>query len=59
MATKREIDFIKGTLSVNHATNEEIVIFLDYVSQLESLLDQGDMEDFYGTEGWKHSIGVE
>ncbi len=27
------------------------------VHKMIGLLDEADSEDFYGTEGWKHSIG--
>lgn len=30
-----------------------------YVTALEKVLDEADMEDFFGTEGWRHRIGTE
>lgn len=57
MLSEREINMIRGKLSVNEVNVSEINEFLKYVDKLEDLLEDGDMEDFYGTEGWRHSLG--
>ncbi len=57
--SEREINMIRGKLSVNHATQEEIDNFLEYVEKLESLLDNSDFDDTFGTEGWRHHIGLD
>ena len=38
---------------------EEQKEFAEWVLKMEELLEEGDAEDFYGTEGWKHYIGFE
>lgn len=55
-STEQEIDIIRGKLMVNAATQEEINEFLGYVLELESLVEEASMEDFYGTEGWKFRL---
>ncbi len=57
--SEREINMIRGKLSVNHATQEEIDNFLEYVEELERLLNESDDDDMFGTEGWRHHIGLE
>jgi hypothetical protein len=57
LKSEREIHMIRGKLLVNGATVDEINDFLFYVDTLESMVEEASCEDFYGTEGWKHSIG--
>jgi len=57
LRTERELDMIRGKMLVNAATQDELHDFLRYVSVLESLVEDASMEDFYGTEGWRHHIG--
>ena len=42
-----------GAIKANTADGEE---FAYKVREMVSLLDEGDSEDFYGTEGWKRLI---
>lgn len=55
----RELDTIRGKMMVGHATPEEMRDFLTYVSALEGLIEDASIEDFYGTEGWQHKLGIE
>lgn len=50
-------DFVKflGKVEANTGTKGEE--FADYVTRMMRMLDAADMEDFFGTEGWKHDIG--
>ncbi len=57
MSTEKEINTIRGKLLVNAATQEEIFAFMEYVSEMETLVEEASMEDFYGTEGWEHRLG--
>ena len=38
------------------ATQEQLA---EYVKKLEEKLDALDLEDFFGTEGWRHYLGIE
>lgn len=57
--TRRQLDEIRGKLLVGHATPEETRAFLAYVVDLESLLDEADCDDYFGTEGYAHRLGLE
>jgi len=55
----RELDVIRGKMLVGHATIEELQDFLSYVSALEGLVEDASVEDFYGSEGWQHRLGID
>lgn len=55
--TEQEIDMIRGRMLAGHTTVKELHEFLYYVTVLESLIDEAENEDFYGTEGWRHRVG--
>ncbi|GAF76704.1 unnamed protein product [marine sediment metagenome] len=55
----RELDMIRGKMLVAAATKEELADFLTYVTTLESLVEEASSEDFYGTDGWQHRIGLD
>lgn len=55
--TEREINEIRGKLLVSAASQKEINDFLRYTSELESLVDEADGDDYFGTEGWRHRVG--
>lgn len=55
----RELDAIRGKMMVAAATAEELRDFLTYVTALEGLVEEASMEDFYGTEGWQHKLGID
>lgn len=59
MKTEKELDIIRGKMLVNKASQNELQDFLEYVNAIEALLDEGDMDDMYGTEGWRHRIGFD
>jgi len=54
----RELDTTRGKMLVAAATVEEVHEFLRYVSMLERLLDERDRDDYFGTEGWLHHLGL-
>lgn len=54
-----ELDTTRGKMMVGHATTAEVMDFLTYVSALESLVQEASDEDFYGTEGWEHRLGLD
>lgn len=51
------INTIRGKNLVGHATKEDIDKLFEYIDALEMFLDDGDDEDMYGTEGWRHTLG--
>ena len=55
----RKLDEIRGKMMVGHATPDELKQFLTYVNALEGLVEEASIEDFYGTEGWQHKLGID
>lgn len=40
-------------------TEEEAIYISEYIHTLEGLCDATDQDDYFGTEGWRHYVGVE
>lgn len=59
LLSERQLNEIRGKMLVGAASVDELSDFLFYVSKLEGLVEHASMEDFYGTEGWQHAIGLE
>jgi ATP-dependent protease HslVU (ClpYQ) peptidase subunit len=55
--TQKELNIIRGKVLVGHASVGEILSVFYLMDKMENLLDEGDLEDFYGTEGWRHRFG--
>lgn len=56
---RRDLGIIRGKLSTLTATKEEVEKFLKYVTDLEELVGEASEQDFYGTEGWEHRLGLD
>jgi len=54
--TEQEINIIRGKMLVAAATKEKLHTFLKYVTQLESMVEEASIEDFYGIEGWRRRV---
>lgn len=54
-----EINVIRGKWLGKAVTQDDIEVLLDHITALENLLDEGDMEDMYGTGGWRHHLGID
>lgn len=68
LKSERELDTIRGKLLISgnkgfvatHAASQkEINDFLFFVGELEQLLDEADLDDYFGTEGWRHRLGID
>jgi hypothetical protein len=57
--SQSEINIIRAKILVGDASKRDMQDFLYYVSLIESLVQEASDEDFYGTEGWRHRIGME
>jgi hypothetical protein len=55
--SEQEIDMIRGKMLVAAATQEELHAFLNYVTAIESLVEDASCDDYYGSDGWRHRIG--
>lgn len=56
---ERELNIIRGKMLVAHATPAELQDFLTYVSELEGLLERADLDDVFGSEGWRRRINLQ
>lgn len=56
---ERKLDEIRGKMLVNAATQKELHDFLRYVLALEGLVEDASADDYFGTEGWRHYLGIE
>lgn len=56
---EKELDMIRGKMLAGVATQEELNEFLIYVTALEGFLDDCDLDDMFGTEGWRRQVGLE
>ncbi|MCI1002815.1 hypothetical protein HWD97_22340 [Ochrobactrum sp. C6C9] len=61
MAVQSEkfLNTVRGKAMVGHASPEEIMKVFDHLDALEMFLDDHDEGDVFGTEGWRHTIGME
>jgi len=54
--TEQELNIIRGKNLVGKANKKDIFSLFDHLDTLERELDELDFEDFFGTEGWRHTI---
>jgi hypothetical protein len=71
--TDRVLNIIRGKNLVGAATKEDINLLFEHLdaieialaeadSELDAIeiaLDEADSEDMFGTEGWRHRLGME
>jgi len=53
----RRMGELIGQLKVNRLSDDEAQELYFDIQKLMDLCDEGDMEDMFGTEGWRHRIG--
>lgn len=56
--TDKQLNTIRGKVSVGKATTKEILSVFEHLDKLEMALDEKDAEDFFGTEGWRNFFGL-
>lgn len=57
--TDKTLNVIRGKNLVGKATKDDILKLFEHIDALESFLDDQDGEDTFGTEGWRHAIGLD
>ena len=57
--TDKTMNIIRGKSLVGHATVRDIKLLFEHIDALEMFLDEHDEDDFFGTEGWRHAIGLD
>ena len=59
LKTESYYNQIRGKMLVNKCTQKELHDILAYMDAVEGLLDEADNDDCFGTEGWRHQIGLD
>lgn len=54
--TERDFTKILGRLEVESDTMFQ---FVDIIGRMMTMLDEADMDDYFGTEGWRYNFGWE
>lgn len=54
----REIMIIRGKNVVEGSSKYDVLRLFEYIDGLEELLDEFDLDDTFGTEGWRHRLGL-
>lgn len=57
LISESEYNQIIGKILIGGQTEEELTDFLQIIQQFESMLDEADCDDYFGTEGWRHRLG--
>lgn len=57
--TDETLNIIRGKNLVGAASTDDVFVLLQHIDALEDLLDEGDEDDAFGTEGWRHRLGVD
>lgn len=57
--TESAVNVIRGKNLVGKATQSDILLLLEHIDALHLWLDELDSQDFFGTEGWRHVVGIE
>ena len=53
------INTIRGKNLVARATKSDVDKLLEHIDELEAFLDDRDEDDAFGTEGWRHAVGLD
>ncbi len=53
------INTISGKNLVGHASQEDVQTLIMHIWALEFFMDQANEDDTFGTEGWRHRLGIE
>lgn len=54
----KTLNIIRGKNLVGKATKEDIEKVFEHIDALEMFLNDNEQDDVFGTEGWRHAIGL-
>lgn len=57
--TAKTINIIRGKNLAASADKDDVNKLLEHIDALESILDEGDENDVFGSEGWRHAFGLD
>lgn len=52
----REMNIMRGKMLMDHPPGHDVWKVFAQLDWLEDELNQRDMDDFFGTEGWRHAF---
>lgn len=55
----KTLNIIRGKNLVGAATKEDVAKVFEHIDALEMFLDDNEQDDQFGTEGWRHAIGLD
>jgi hypothetical protein len=56
LLSEREINIIRGKAIVGQASPQELMQVFGHWDLIEQRMDEMDGEDYFGTEGWRHTF---
>jgi hypothetical protein len=56
--TDKTINTIRGKNLVGKADKADVDKLIEHIDALEMFLDEHEQDDQFGTEGWRHAIGL-
>ena len=57
--TDQTINTIRGKNLVGKADKADVDKLIEHIDALEIFLDDNEQDDQFGTEGWRHAIGLD
>ena len=57
--TEKTINTILGKNIVGKADQADVNKLIEHIDALEMFLDENEQDDQFGTEGWRHAIGLD
>lgn len=58
LMSDRDLNMLRGKALVGKVSKEEVLKILNHLTLIEQRLDETDPDDFFGTEGWRHTFGI-
>lgn len=56
--SEKTINIIRGKNLVGKAEKPDVDKLIEHIDALEMFLDDNEQDDQFGTEGWRHAIGL-
>lgn len=57
--TDRTLNIIRGKNLVGKADKGDVLKLFEHIDAMEELLEEADQDDVFGTEGWRHRLGID
>lgn len=56
--SEAKLNEIRGKVLVGMATRDEMLCVFEHLDSMEYVLNDSDMDDTFGTEGWREFFGL-